>query len=160
MAACCLKEVICLAGGLRCVILCASWVSLLCCGKCMYVQGVETSHAIDLVENFAMSGASWLLLGSAAFIQPASALQRQKQYLNLQLAPFNLDRPLIVFSENIGSGMLLLIGGSHSGCFMHPTLKKANAKPAELRWLHGQFTTHPLHQAATAHGKQIGVKDV
>ena len=55
-----------------------------------------------------MAGASWLLLGSAAFIQPASASQRQKQYLNLQLAPFNLDRPLIVFSENVGSGMLLL----------------------------------------------------
>ena len=68
---------------------------------------METSHAIDLLENFAMSGASWLLLGSAAYIQPASASQNKKQYLNLQLAPFHLDRPLIVFSENVGSGMLL-----------------------------------------------------
>ena len=73
----------------------------------MHAQGVETSHAIDLLENFAMSGASWLLLGSAAYTQPASATRSQKQYLNLQLAPFNLDRPLIVFSENIGSGMPL-----------------------------------------------------
>ena len=58
-----------------------------------------------------MSGATWLLLGSASRTQqaPSKGSSRQSRlYLSLQEAPFNLKEPLLVFSESRNSSEPLL----------------------------------------------------
>lgn len=74
-------------------------------------QGMEPREAVDLLESFAMSGATWLLLGSASRMQqaPSKGSSRQSRlYLSLQEAPFNLKDPLMAFSESRNSSEPLL----------------------------------------------------
>ena len=71
---------------------------------------MEPREAVDLLENLAMSGATWLLLGSASRTQQAPSKGNPKQsklYLSLQEAPFNLKEPLMIFSESRNSGQPL-----------------------------------------------------
>ena len=74
-------------------------------------QGMEPREAVDLLESFVLSGATWLLLGSASRTQqaPSKGSSRQSRlYLSLQEAPFNLKDPLMAFSRSRNSSEPLL----------------------------------------------------
>lgn len=71
------------------------------------MKAMEPAEAVDLLENFATSGATWLLLSSTSYTQLASAggaSWEKQNSLNLQQTPFDLDKPLMVYSENNNSG--------------------------------------------------------
>ncbi len=104
-------------------------------------------QVVTALDNFAKSGAEWIMLGSYMrnALPNVDILRGDYTQIDLQTAPFSLDAPAMVFDEN----SLIAGGGAEHGQKHLLLYEGAYLRSIDFEGMRKR--AQALHEAAAAH---------